>query len=128
MNHNLDLSNVVVDDQHKQFIFQVADSSTVSLTFDNLAELSGVIHRIDEELAHQHALSWQAIKVYRNSTNIPVDVEVVGTALLKAHISYQIEDSVHPEHYQVQQQNLAAAITIINRLGYETDKDAEIEA
>lgn len=128
MNHNLDLSNIVVDDQHKQFIFQVADSSTVSLTFDKLAELSGVVHRIDEELAHKHALSWQGIKIYRNSANIPVDVEVVGTALLKAHISYQIEDSVHPEHFQVQQKDLAAAITIINRLGYETDKDTEIDA
>jgi len=128
MNHNLDLSNVLVDDQHKQFIFQVADSSTVSLTFDKLAELSGVVHRIDEELAHKHAQSWQAIKVYRNSSNIPIDIEVVGTALLKAHIPYQIEDSVHPEHFQVQQKNLAAAISIINRLGYETDKDAEVEA
>lgn len=128
MNHNLDLSHVVVDDQHKQFIFQVADSSTVSLTFDTLAELSGVVHRIDEELAHRHALSWQGIKIYRNSANIPVDVEVIGTSLLKAHIPYQIEDSVHPEHFQVQQKNLATAISIINRLGYETDRDADIEA
>lgn len=125
MNYHLDHSTLIVDDQHKQFIFTGPDSSTVFLTFDKLAELNTIVHRHEEEMAVRKGQEWTTIKVYRNSANIPIDIELVQDVLAKVKIAYQLVASVHPEELQVQQKDLSVVVGIINRLGYETNKDSE---
>lgn len=125
MNYHLDHSTLTVDDQQRQFVFNLADSSTVFLTFEKLGELNIIVHNINEETARRQGQEWTGIKVYRNSPSIPVDIELISNIMTNIHIAFQVEDSVHPEQIQVRQKDVEIAVGILNRIGYETNKDVD---